>query len=366
LPDPVLSLNAMNLPTDTFALDQEPMTQLQLGISQQIPFPGKRRLRREAADAEHRASEAHLEEQRDVVIGKVRVAWWRLFAMDRALEIVERNQNLMRDFVEIAQTKYAVGNGLQQDVLLAQLELSKLLDRETRLTGTRRNRQARLNGLLDRPPDVRVTLDRTPANSAFPELPPEQTLLSRAQQSRGLLDAQRALLEASGDRVALAERDRYPDFRIAAGYGFRQGEDPIGGGDRSDFLSVMFSVSLPIYAGGKQNKAIEQRMNERDERAFLLSSAARQIGSEIGQHLANYEAAREQVRLLDAAIIPQAEQTVSSMLAGYQVNQVDFLNVINGQLTLYNAQISYWSALSDAKGALASLAAAVGQEALYE
>jgi len=92
----------------------------------------------------------------------------------------------------------------------------------------------------------------------------------------------------------------------------------------------------------------------------------RSIEAEITRHLADYDAAREQVLLLDTAIIHQAQQTVASMLAGYQVNKVDFLNVVNGQLTLYNAQINYWEALSQAKRSLAGVAAAVGTETLYE
>ena len=50
LPDPTLSLNAMNMPTDTFSFDQEPMTQMQVALSQSFPFPGKRNLRLEAVE----------------------------------------------------------------------------------------------------------------------------------------------------------------------------------------------------------------------------------------------------------------------------------------------------------------------------
>lgn len=366
LPDPVLSLNAMNLPTDTFDLDQEPMTQLQLGLSQSIPYPGKRRLKREAANFEHRASQAKYAEGRDVLVRKVRGAWWQLFAVDRAIEIVERNQDLMRDFIEIAQTKYTVGDGLQQDVLLAQLELSKLLDRESRLRGKRASARAHLNGLLDRKAGHEISLAREPASVELPELPTETELLIEAQESRELLNVQREMLSAARERLKLAERDRYPDFRLGAGYGYRQGEDPMRGKDRADFFSVLFSVNLPVYSKNKQSKAIEQKINEREARAFALNSVARMIETDIGQKIADYEAAREQVRLLDGAIIPQAEQTVASMLAGYQVNEVDFLNVVNGQLTLYNAQINYWTVLAKAKSALAGLAAAVGKETLYE
>lgn len=365
LPDAMLSLNAMNLPTDTFSLDQEPMTQLQIGVSQSFPFPGKRKLRRAAAEDEAQAGDARTAEQRSALQGAVRSAWWQVFALDRALEIVEQNKTLMRNFVKIAETKYSVGQGLQQDVLLAQLELSRLLDREAQLAGRRRGAQANLNALLDRPPNVAVILAGTPPNVVLPELPPEGELLNQGLRTRDLLNVHRELLEAADRRLALAKRDTYPDFRLGAGYAFRQGRDALRG-DRADFFSVMLSVNLPLYAGSKQNKAIDQRRHERTQRQYALEGVLRSIQAEIARHLAEYDAARAQVSILDTAIIPQARQTVASMLAGYQVNKVDFLNVVNGQLTLYNAQINYWEALSKAKRSLAGVAAAVGTEALYE
>ncbi|MCH9674364.1 MAG: TolC family protein [Gammaproteobacteria bacterium] len=365
LPDPVLSLNAMNLPTDTFNLDQEPMTQLQIGVSQSFPFPGKRKLKREAAEYEAQAGDARSAEQRNALQGAVRAAWWQVFAFDRSLEIVDQNKALMRDFVKIAETKYSVGQGLQQDVLLAQLELSRLLDREARLKGRRRSAQANLNALLDRPPNRAVMIARTPPNVRLPELPAEAVLLDQAGESRDLLNVHRELLEAADSRLSLAKRDVYPDFRLGAGYGFRQGNDALRG-NRADFFSVMLSVNVPLYFGTKQSKAIDQRSHERAQRRYSLSAVLRSIEAEVTRHLADYDAAREQVLLLDTAIIPQAQQTVASMLAGYQVNKVDFLNVVNGQLTLYNAQINYWEALSQAKRSLAGVAAAVGTETIYE
>ena len=366
LPDPVVSLNALNLPVDTFSLDQEPMTQMQVAVSQKFPFPGKRKLKRAAAESVARAGVAQVAEQRDALTGAVRAAWWRLLYFDQALEIVEQNKDLMRDFIQIAGTKYSVGTGLQQDVLLAQLELSRLLERETRLRGRQRSAQADFNALLDRSPNRTVVLARSTLNVELPELPPEHALLANAGASRELLEVHRRLLDAADERLALAERDVYPDFRLGAGYGFRQGIDPVRGGDRSDFFSVMLSVNVPLYSGSKQSKAIDQRSSERSQQKYSLSSTLRSIESDVSRNVASYEAAREQVLLLDSAIIPQAQQTVAAMLAAYQVNKVDFLNVINGQLTLYNAQIDYWEALSDAKRSLAALAASVGMESLYE
>jgi outer membrane protein TolC len=366
LPDPTLSLNAMNLPADTFRTGQEPMTQMQLAISQSFPFPGKRDLKREATEHRANASDALVAERRTSLTGEVRSAWWQLMYHDRALQIIEQNKELLRDFVEIAETKYRVGNGLQQDVLLAQLELSRLLDRELRIVGLRRGAQAEINALLGRQPDRDVTLPTVPPNSKLPALPPGPALLQMAGASRDLIDVNRDLLQSAQADLEFAKRDRYPDFRLGVGYGFRDGFDPLRGQDRSDLVSVMLSVNIPLYSGAKQSKAIDQRSHEVSRQNFALSDTLRRVESGVMRNAAEYRAARDQVELLESAIIPQAQQTVSSMLAGYQVNQVDFLNVINTQITLYNAQISYWESLSRAKQSLARLASAVGEEALYE
>ena len=365
LPDPMLSFNAMNLPTDTFDLDQEPMTQLQLTLSQKFPFPGKRQLRREVAETMVGVAQKQTDEYRDVLTGKVREAWWRLFSVDRSLQIVDSNKRLLRDFVEIAKTKYAVGKGLQQDVLLAELELSRLTNRELQLAGNRRRIQAMLNGLLNRVPDHPITLPEEPPSETLPMLESVTSLTQFAVERRDLIQAIELKLEAADKTVELAEKDRWPDFQVGVGYADRQGSDPIRG-SRSDFLSLMFSINLPLYSGQKQDKALQQRIHEREYERYRLSDTVRIIETEIGVQAAEYSAAREQALHLKNEIIPQAEQTVSAMLAGYEVNKVDFLNVVNGQIMLYNASIDYWNAMASAKQALARLAAGVGKESIYE
>lgn len=366
LPDPTLGLNALNVPVDTFNLDQEPMTQVQLSLSQAFPFPGKLGLRRAAAEHEASAGLAAVSERRLIVLADVRAEWWQVFALDRALEIVRENQGLMRQFVQIAQTKYKVGDGLQQDVLLAQLELSRLVNDELRLAGRREAKAAELNALLDRPPAFAVRLPVVPPSERLPKLEPEADLLQRSVENRPLLAGQRELVEAARDRADLAKRDYYPDFRLGAAYGFRDAQDRVTGETLPDFLSVMFSVNLPIYSGSRQSKALAQRRSELSQRRFLLGDSLRAVESAIKSHAAQYMAARRQVSLFRTAILPQAEQTVQSMLAGYQVNEVDFLNVVNAELRLFNAQVSYWEVLGDAKQSLARLAAAVGEESMYE
>jgi cobalt-zinc-cadmium efflux system outer membrane protein len=365
LPDPVLGLNAINLPTDTFNLDQEPMTQMQISLSQKFPFPGQRDLQREASAHDASAAEIQIEEQRLRIAANVRGAWWQLVYLDQAIEIIQQNQNLMRDFVQIANTKYKVGKGLQQDVLLAQLELSKLLNRQLPLEGMRDAAKADLNALMDRPPGQPIQVASTTANKNLPELPLQTELLDHAVGNRPLLNIEREKKEAARTRLDIAKKKAYPDFTVGAAYGFRDGTDPTGR-DLPDLVTFRLGFNLPIYSSSKQDKAIEQRSSDYFSRKHMLNETLRSVQADIARNYAHYNASRDQVALYDGAIIPQAQQTVSAMLSAYQVNKVDFLNVLNTQLALYNAQISYWEALSNAKQSLANLATSVGSEALYE
>jgi cobalt-zinc-cadmium efflux system outer membrane protein len=365
LPDPTLGLNALNLPTDTFNLDQEPMTQMQVSLSQSFPFPGKRGLKREAAEYEAAAAAKKILDQQLQVTASVRSTWWQLVYLDRAIETIRQNQNLMRDFVEIAQTKYKVGKGLQQDVLLAQLELSRLLNRLLPLHGMRDISRADLNALMDNDPNQEILLSSAAPNTHLPELPPETDLLQKAVQARPLLDVKRQRTEAARTRLDLARKEHYPDFKLGAAYGFRDATDPTGR-DLPDLASFRLSINLPIYSRSKQNKSVDQRSSDYFQHKHAFNESLRSVQTAVARNYAQYRVSREQVSLYSTAIIPQAQQTVSAMLSAYQVNEVDFLNVLNAQIMLYNAQISYWEALSSAKQSLANLAASVGSEDLYE
>ncbi|MFQ5660888.1 MAG: TolC family protein [Gammaproteobacteria bacterium] len=365
LPDPIISFNALNLPTDTFNLPQEAMTQMQFGVSQALPFPGKLALRERAAEYEAKAAANNFDETRLRLLRDVKTTWWQLFNLDKALAIVLTNQELLRQFVEIAQTKYSVGQGLQQDVLLAQLELSKLLDLELSLAGARSSEEARLNALLDIPPDHPVHLPQQ-FSKELPKLAKEPVLYKLTDQSRPLLAGQQNHISAARTRVELAKKDFYPDFNVGAKYGIRSGNNFGRGGSRADFATFMLSMNVPLFIDRKQRKAVDQRGSELLEATFKFQDLRLFIQAEISAAVSDYQRSRDQFELFGTGIIPQAQQTVSSMLAGYQVNKVDFLNLVRAQITLYNYEIKYWQVLSEANQALANVVAAVGVEAVYE
>ena len=364
LPDPTLSLNLLNLPLDSFSFTQEGMTQFQVGITQALPYPGKLALRAEAAQHEAGAAVADLDEKRLQLVRDVKTIWWNLFYLDRALEVIGRNQVLLAQFVNVAETRYTVGRGLQQDILLAQVELSKLSDSEIRVQNMRENEAVRLNVLMNRPVDNVIPLSAS-VDETLRTLNSSERLQQQASTARPQLMAQSGRMGAARSRVDLAKEDYAPDFKVGAVYGLRSGSNP-DGSSRADFGSFMFSMNLPLYTGSKQDRAVDQRNAEWMQQKYRLHDQRNAVASQVERAMIDYRRAGEQAKLFQQEIIPQARQTVDAMMAGYQVGKVDFLNLVRSQTTLYNYETQYWKALSAANQAAARLVAAVGEETIYE
>ena len=360
LPDPVLSLNALNLPTDTFSLSQEAMTQMQVGIGFTLPFPGKLNLREQAAEFAARSAKFDADEMRLVLIRNVRSTWWNLFYLDRAISIVKRNQVLLRELVKISETKYQTGQGMQSDVLLAQVELSRLLEIGIGLEANRSTQAAALKALLDRPAATAIILPEQ-ACETLPDAPDSESLGRIALDARPVLFSQRNALDAARTQVALAEKDYYPDFKLGAAYGFRSGNNP-NGSARANMTSLAFSMNLPIFQDTRQDRALAQRRAEVIAEESSVEDKRLQVQTEIEQALSEYHADREQASLFKTGIIPQARQMTAAMFSAYQVNKADFLNLIRAQVTLYNYETQYWKALSSGWQAWARLEAAVGKQ----
>jgi outer membrane protein TolC len=360
LPDPSLSLNMANLPLDSFSFTQEPMTQFQVGITQALPYPGKLALHVQAAEQEAGAAQADVAERSQQLTRDVKTVWWNLFYLDRALEVIARNQTLLSDVVTVAQTRYEVGRGGQQDVLLAQLELSRLRESAIRIRNMRENEATRLNVLMDRSPSGNLQLPDSVAENV-PALATLEVLQQSAGHSRQVLAAQQMRKSAAETRVDLAKTDRWPDFRVGATYGLRSGNNA-DGSDRADFGTFMFSVNLPIHASRNQDRAVDQRSAEALQQQYLLHDRQNLVASEVRQASTDYQLASEQVQLFRQEILPQARQALDAMLAGYQVGRVEFLSLIRSQTILFDHETQYWKALSTTNQALARMIAAVGEE----
>lgn len=362
LPDPALKFGALYLPTDSFNPRQDDFTMMEVGISQEIPFPGKLALREKIAEQEALAAADSVDEARLRLVREVKQSWWRLFYYDRALNLLDETEHFSQQLIDIAQAKYKVGKGTQQDVLLAQLELSRLKDEKLDLVSLSHGQNARINALLDRAAKTPVQI---PAEAEF-KLPVivETALQDKALHIRPLFAQHRKMLDAGLARVDLAQKGFYPDFTVSAGYDVRQNTPT--GQSRSDFASIQLSMNVPIYADRKQAKAVDQRQSELLQAQYALHDDHRKIQAEIAAKAVEYQQTKEKLLLLEHEIIPQAQQTVNSLLAGYQVSQANFSDLLRTQLSLFQYQTQYWQALVSTQQILAELSAEVGEELSHD
>ncbi len=366
LPDPMLTLGAINFPTDSFDRTQEGMTQLQIGFSQAFPFPGKLTLKEDVAEFEAKAAFYDVTEMRLLLTKNVSNKWWQIFYLDRAIETVDKNQALLKQFIEVAKTKYTTGKGLQQDVLLSQLELSKLINQKIEIVALKESQIIQLNILMDIAPRSAINLPQQ-LDSNKPHLLSEESLYQLAIKSRPLLQKHKQLVSAANSRLDLAERDYYPDFNVGITYGDRSGQNPISmGGNRADLFSIKLGIKIPLYASSKQSYKVKQRISEKYKSKYAYLDETNQVKADIANNMTDYRRAVQQRSLFETGILPQARQTVQSMLAGYQVSEVDFLNLVRSQVTLFNYELQFWQSVSQSNQALARLQASIGKENIYE
>jgi cobalt-zinc-cadmium efflux system outer membrane protein len=358
LPDPQLTLGLVNLPVNSFAFNQEPMTGKLVSLMQMFPFPGKLSLAEDMAESEAAAVKFQQDEVRNQIVRMVKQAYYDLFAIDRAEETVGKNKALMEQLVQAAETKYATGTGLQQDVLRAQVELSKLEDDLIMWQQKRVAAVARLNAILNRPADS--PLEKTPEELNLPGAPPPSLSPAEVEGKRPLLLAWKERIGRSEAAVKLARRDYWPNFTLGASYSQR--DNLANGTVLHDFFSATISLNIPIFFKRKQSARVAEKELDREAVIAEYAGVRAEVLAEIESLRAELERNRKRVELYRGGILLQARQSLESAQAGYQVGKVDFLTLINNWMMVENYELQYFFGLADYEKALAGYELATGGE----
>jgi cobalt-zinc-cadmium efflux system outer membrane protein len=357
LEDPMLMLKIQNgIVNDPFNFRKDPMTQKVIGISQQLPFWGKRDLRGQVAAKEAEAYRWQVEERKLELRRMVAETYYQIYFIDKSLAIVDKNIKILDDFVTLAETRYSVGQGAQQDVFKAQVERSKMLDMRINLEQQRKSLQANLNALLYRPAETPV--------GAIPDfdikpiaLSPEE-LRTTASENRPLLKSLNALVDKGKAGHKLAEKEFYPDFNVSFEYMQRE---KFEGSSGDDMYSVGVTFNLPVYRHHRYEMLAEADSGVRMA-TEEVNSVKNSIDSGISDLLAQLERRSKLVELYKTGIIPQADQSLESATIGYRVNKVDFLTLLDSRVTLFNYEREYYDSLAEYQMKLAQLEALVGKE----
>ncbi len=351
LPDPVISFGLRNRPLDGFGTDER-MTANTFQIQQSLPWPGK------LGAAERR--EAHLATAADLTAGeaeaqlilRLKTAYFELAFRDRTLDIMRATRDLLREFLEVSNTLYAVGTGLQNDVLQAQVSVASMTEDITAAEQSRLAMAARLNALLGRGPENGVpALELPEPGEALPSM---EALMGKAVEGRPALRAAREQILAAASAYETARRTLYPDLRFAADYSQRP--------QYADMLGFSVGFSIPLWAGSRQLPLRDEAL----ARQAVAEATELDLRNETFARLAEARAESDRaLRLHDlysSSILPQARAAVESSLSAYRVGEVDFTTLVQSELTVNRYEIERVRLTASYHTAVAEIEALTGAD----
>jgi len=361
LEDPMFGFGIVSLPTN-FSFRDEDMTMKEFSISQKFPFPGKRPLMKEMASKEAEAVSAEIQGKIHQIIKDVKTAYYDLSHNYRTTEVTQRNKRILEDFAKIAETRYAVGEGIQQDVFKAHVEVSKMVNDLIMLGQRKRALEAKLNALLNRPPETSVG---EPEEVVFRKFPfTIEELQKIALDMNPTLKGMKKMIEAKEKAHALAKREYYPDFNFKFAYGQRDNSPGPEVMRRRDMLTGMVEMNIPIFFRSKQDRKVAETKAEilgaeaqyramKNEVLFMITDMASMI-----------QRGERQLELYKTGILPQTSLQINSAMSSYRVNKADFMTLLDSQMTLYKYELEYHQALTEYEKNVANLGAAVGKQFL--
>jgi len=354
LPDPMLMYGVMNegRPVPFQTLGEAGFSEVYVGLSQEFPYPGKRSLRKGAATAELEAAEAAYEGARRRVSAAVAEAYYDLYVTHAALDVIEESSRLLEQLIKVAHTRLAVGQTSQQDVLDAEVEISRIEERRSQLAERRAILEARLASLLYRGKDE--PFGRPSAVISTPLPGPLDELLRLAEEESPTLQEKARMITQAERTLDVANRDQKPDFSLNFVYHNRGGLDP--------YYTFGGTLTLP-NVHGRQKRAVEEAaagLGGSRSGADLARAEVRYAVTEAYQMASTAE---RLLRLYDEGILKQSRLSLDSALTQYRVGKVEFLTLITSWRRLLDYDLSYHEQLAAHEKALARLAVHVGTTA---
>lgn len=353
LPDPRLQLGLMNRMQSAFGATDDPMTMNQLQVMQMLPWPGKLGSARRAARHQAAAAAADTDEQARMLAASVLMAYYEVAYADRAREVMDRTRGLLRDFLNVATTMYAVGSAGQQDVLRAQVEVARMGEEIARMGQMRLAAATRLNALLGRDAATPVGALQLPDLSAD-SLPPVDTLIGWALAARPALRAGAERVTASEASLTAARRELLPDFEVGVALQRRPAFP--------DMMSLMVGVNLPLFAGARQLPMRREMAAMRDMASAELANLRNETAARIIEVRARAAQDHNLSRLYRGNVLPQARAAVQAGLSGYRVGRVTFMQLLDDQMTVNRYEIETYRLLADYHQAVGELEALVGRQ----
>lgn len=345
LPDPTVGVGWMGNIRPFSVQTLDPSSYRGISTMQEFPYPGKLKLRGQIAEKEVEAERWNLEAARRQIRAEVKSAYFELWSVDQALAITQKNKDLLDKLARIAEEKYKVGKGLQQDVLRAQLEVSRILRTLTRLNQRRSTLVTKLNTLLLRPPDTPIgqlaPVEKSALTYSLDELT-EESVKNSPEIKR-----QEQIIEQSQYAVNLARKEYFPDF--LAGYDYQQRPD------LPDMHGFNVGINVPIFYRKKQREGVREANFALESTKQTRESLRTALFFQVKEQYLQAKASDELLTLYTSGLVPQSALALESSLAAYQTGTLDFESLISNFTSLLEYEINYYEELANYQKALVVL-----------
>lgn len=353
LPDPQVTVQSFSVgsPRPFAGYSNSGFAYIGLGISQDLPYPGKLKLKGEAAQQDAAISRDKLDAVRRSVLQQVKEAYFQTAYIQQTLEVLDRNGKLLDQIEKIADARYRVGQGKQQDVLKAQLEKTKLLREVAHHHELMGAQQALLLKLLNRPPgSPEITTEplvETPLRYTSDEL------LEKVRAQNPDIATRQEMVKKQSLEVEMARKDRYPDFSVQ--YMWQR-----TGPSFPSYYMLTFSAKLPIYRRRKLDPEMTQATEELNRSQREYESQVQSAYFDVRNQYIAAETASQMLKIYREGLIPQALATYQSGLASYQTGSLDFESLFSTFLDVLNFDGEYWKTLAEHEAALARIEQVTG------
>ena len=327
LPDPKLRLGAVNVPVDTFDLEQEQMTQLKIGVQQDFPRGNSLALKQQQSQFLSRSALASADDASLQIIRDVRESYLNLYYEISAYQIIRETRHLFSELARITESNYAAGRVNQQDVVLAGLELSRLDDRSTKIQTSEEMHRARLSQWIG---DIAWNT----ISAEYPVLPdlPEDIDLNQIIPQHPLVRAENENVNASKQMTEMARQEYKPGWSLLIDYGYRSGNNP-DGSERADFATALVSMDVPLFTANRQDKTVASNEQKIAAARYVKDDRLRQLKQMYDKNMHLWQRLGEREELYKTSLLTAATNNSKVALNAYQSGVSEFNTLMRARIT---------------------------------
>lgn len=355
LPDPIASFTYFGANVETRVGPQEN----KYGLSQKVPFPGKLSLKAKSQAKQAAMFKQRYEAAKRELIKNIKYTYLDIYWIDQATQVIEEEKSIIESLEKVAQRKYESNLVAQQDVIKAEIELSKLIERLLIYEQQRKAYLARLNSLLNRPKEQQLAMVTAVNLPQFGYEPEE--LHKFAQETRQELVAAGLDIQRQEYDKSLAKLDFAPDFTFGFDY------IKVGSGhtsmpnDGEDAWMGTVAVNVPLWFN-KLSAQLKEKKAALEASKLKYKNTENEVAYEVRDLYFKIVTYKDIVSLYKTALLPQTEQSFEAARTSYETGRIDFLNWLDAERMLLETRLAYYKAIVDYLKSIAYLERVVGRD----